>query len=143
VAVFAGGSLVALQAASDARWRWTGDGAFGTALAFADDLAGVAPGTPRDGVAELVVGAPQAPGSGGWLEAGAVYLLPLGVTPGERSATVDGLERWGGVTRTDHLGQAVASGDLDADGGVDLAFGAPGSDVGARNAGAVYVVRLR
>lgn len=110
-----------------------GDG-LGRGLAIADDL-------DRDGVADLVIGAPG--NDAGGEDAGAIYIVPggnrlaatataddlavltlIGEEPGD---TVSGLG-WG----------IDGTGDLNGDGRADLLVGATGHDAGGEDAGAVY-----
>jgi hypothetical protein len=113
-----------------------GDG-FGSALASLGDLDG-------DGVAELAVGA--AGDDDGATDAGAVWILfpnPDGSVRAQRkiSATSGGLV--GPLAANDLFGRALASlGDLDGDGVVDLAVGAPVFETGGATAGAVWVLFL-
>jgi hypothetical protein len=132
-----GGALsgdVYLQDVAPARYGAAAKEQFGTALAAAGDLDG-------DGYADLLVGAP------GWVEsgftgAGAVYVVRGPVTG---VASVDtATEQLSGADSMDAFGSAVSlAGDINGDGTVDIAVGAPGADAayvfygpfsGARNA---------
>ena len=97
-----------------------------------------------DGHVELVVGAPGE-GLGSVAEAGAVTVLPG--TPAGPSAL--GSTSWhqdspgvtGAAEAGDWFGDALASGDFDADGHADLAVGVPGEDIGGElDTGAVHVL---
>lgn len=107
-----------------------GDG-FGTTVAFAGDLDG-------DGSEVLAVGAPGSDRGGA--DAGAVWLFGAvtGVIEGG-SGSPGGAKHAGAVTG-DAVGSALCDGaDLDGDGVVDLAVGAPGWDADAEDGGAVAV----
>ena len=129
VAGFRGGTLAALQTPACATWRWTGDSF--DAVALIPDVTG-------DGVGDLLLGASNA-ASG----AGAAYLAAGGGAGGTRSGPIDAVVRWTG-SAGDLLGWSVAGGDLDGDGGLDVALAASGRTAnGARRAGAVVVVPVR
>ncbi len=136
LAVFAGGGLLASQTVATADWRYVGDDGFGSALATTRDATG-------DGTRDLLVGAPGALGAAGQIGAGAVYLIAGAGPRATRDARIDGLYRWSGSLAGDALGASIAAGDLDGDGGLDLALTAPLSDVAGLDAGTVYVHRLR
>ncbi len=111
------------------------DDIFGTSLAVGD-VDGVAP-------ADLVVGVPGEDAAA--TNDGAVALIlgsPLGLTGTGSRQYWSGSNGSAGVARDgDLLGAAVALGDVDADGEVEVLAGAPGKDVGAvREAGAVLVI---
>ena len=101
----------------------TRHGNLGMALA-AGDLDG-------DGQPELVLGAP-AEGS-----PGATYVY-YGAMPGTWE-DADAGARFLGEATEDQSGTALAVGDLDGNGRLDLLIGAPWEDTGAPNAGALYV----
>ncbi len=117
-------------ARSDA--TWTGsvtEGAVGTSVAAVPDLDG-------DGLDEWLLGAPGA----GADEAGAVYLVSGTRSPASSVLGESELVMEGGADR-DALGTSVAAvADLDGDGLVELAIGAPDNDDGGVGAGAVYLL---
>jgi hypothetical protein len=109
--------------------------AFGSAVASIGDLN-------RDGVLDLAVGAPQDDDRGD--NRGAVWILFLD-TDGRPSARqkISGLagDFDGGLEDDDHFGASIASiGDLNGDGVTDLAVGAPDSDDGGSDKGAVWIL---
>lgn len=96
--------------------------AFGVAVAGLGDVTG-------DGVPDLAVGVPSARVNG--LLTGAVRIF---------SGADGGLVRTlGGLAQGDAFGSALAAFDLDQDGILDLAVGAPGCDENGPNAGSVSV----
>ena len=112
-----------------------GDDFFGSGAAGVGDLDG-------DGVPDVVVGANGS--DGGASGAGAVYALLLR-TDGQVKqvrridATSGGLA--GPLAAGDAFGSGVgAIGDLDEDGTIGVAVGAPGDDDGTTNSGAVHVL---
>jgi hypothetical protein len=112
---------------------------FGTAVTSPGDLGG-------DGTVELVVGAPS-DDDGGGNDRGAIWVLSLDATgtvvvEQKISATAGGFS--GVLEENDQFGSSLAAiGDLDDDGIVDLAVGAPFDiGAGASQRGAVWVVFL-
>jgi hypothetical protein len=105
-------------------WDWTGIGV------AAGDLDG-------DGQDDLVVGAP-----GSWdsvSRPGQVMVFP-GPLSGVHTRT-DAAAVWVGTRLDDHAGYALALGDLDGSGKLDLAIGAPHADVGGIDQiGGVFVL---
>jgi hypothetical protein len=96
----------------------------------AGDLAGSSVASAdldADGVPELVVGA-----LGG--RVACTLALPTGNTPLRGGACLSQEAPY------DFLGQAVAAGDVDGDGGGDVLLGGPGSDAAASDAGRVWLV---
>jgi urea transporter len=88
-----------------------------------------------DGTVDLAVGAPGE-NVGATVDAGAVsvFYSTFGPSPGSQVLLQNNPEAG------DRFGAALAAGDFDGDGAVDLAVGAPGEDVGATvDAGAVSV----
>ena len=107
-----------------------GDAA-GYAAAFAGDVDG-------DGGTDLVVGAPSH-SSGGYEGAAYIFFGDDGLTGSVSLGDADGT--WIGTSGGDQAGLAVAAlGDLDGDGYGDLLVGAPGSDGGASESGAAYLI---
>ncbi len=108
----------------------------------AGDQFGSAPATGDfngDGIVDLAVGAPgKAPGEAPNPKSGAVFIFPgsanrNGITTGFFITQTDA----GGVNEAgDQFGTAVAIGDFNSDGFVDLAVGAPGKD---GSSGAVFI----
>lgn len=113
-----------------------GDGA-GSAVASAGDLNG-------DGLADVLVGAPQADRSADARDAGAAYVVfgKASPDPVDLAALGPAGYRVGGVAAGDSAGFAVSSaGDLNGDGTRELIVGAPRASVGDRtHAGSAYVV---
>ena len=113
------------------------EGQFGGALANIGDLDG-------NGAPDLAVGAPGDDDGGNsrgavwivFMEADGTSLLAQKISnlDGNFGATLDDLDRFGA--------SLAPLGDIDGDGLIELAVGAPGDDDGASSAGAVYVLSL-
>lgn len=110
---------------------------FGHAVESIGDLDG-------DGVSDLVVGAPE--DDEGGTDRGALWILFM-----NSNGTVKAFQKIseltggfaGNLDDGDRFGSSISRlGDLDGDGIVDLAVGAPGDDDGASDAGAVWIFFL-
>jgi hypothetical protein len=110
---------------------------FGSAIASIGDLE-------SDGVGDLAVGAPFDDDNGD--NRGAVWILFMdddGRVDLERKISDDEGGFNGNLDNDDQFGSAIASiGDLNNDGVVDLAVGAPGDDERGDNRGAVWILFL-
>jgi hypothetical protein len=114
-----------------------GSDRFGCSIASLGDLDG-------NGIGDIAVGADgDDDGAGGQ---GAVWILFLNddgtvLTEQKISETAGGFE--GLLDNSDNFGNSLSSlGDVDGDGIVDLAVGAPGDDDGASGQGAVWILFL-
>ena len=111
------------------------DDRFGSAVAGIGDLNG-------DGVNDLAVGANQ-DGDGG-SDRGAVWILFLntdGTISSNQKISQNKGEFNGDLGDGDRFGSAVASiGDLDEDGVIELAVGAPQNDDGGQDRGAIWIL---
>jgi len=110
----------------------TGENAFdgaGSAVLAAD--------LDASGLGDLVVGAPGEDSAGS--QAGLVYmLLDAGTLSGTHSLGTADSSVWGSGAFA-QLGSALAAGDLDADGSLDLALAAPAEDIsGVTSGGVIY-----
>ena len=113
------------------------DDRFGSAVASPGDLN-------DDGVADLAVGAPG--DDAGGTDRGAVWILFLNADGKVRlyQKISDSAGGFGGNLKDgDEFGSAVAAiGDLDGDGITDLAVGAPYTDAGGTDSGAIWILFL-
>jgi hypothetical protein len=113
--------------------------AFGAAVAGTGDL-------DDDGVPDIVVGAPGSDEPAGLDDEGAVWILFMNVdgTVASTSKIANGSGGFGGsVSVDDFFGSSVeAIGDVDDNGVVDLAVGAPGRDINGAEGGAVWIIFL-
>lgn len=136
------GTVVSEAAISDSAGGLTispmDNDSFGNAVAAVGDIDG-------DGVTDVMVGAPDDDTIG--LNTGAVHLLRLnadGSVKGQDliSDGTFGIPS-GLIDPGDRFGYSVANiGDLNGDGFIDVAVGAPNDDDGATNAGAIWVLFL-
>ncbi len=110
---------------------------FGSAVAAPGDLE-------TDGVRDLVVGAPLDDDGGN--SRGALWVLFMdsnGQVDQEREISSSAGSFGGNLDNDDLFGSALAGiGDLNTDGAFDLAVGAPGSDDGGTDQGAVWILFL-
>ncbi|TMA55017.1 MAG: hypothetical protein E6J75_12885, partial [Deltaproteobacteria bacterium] len=108
---------------------------FGAALAAGD--------FDHDGFADLAIGVPDED-LGSIVDAGAVNVLfggPRGISALRNQFWNQSRNLQGAAERGDHFGAALAAGDFNSDGFVDLAVGVPREDVGpVVDAGAVNVL---
>ena len=110
---------------------------FGTGVANLDDLDG-------DGTIDLAVGAFH--DAGGGIRRGAVYVLFLHPDGSVKSEVKigSGTAGLGSLTDFAHFGHAVANiGDVDGDGCVDLAVGAPGNHSNESSPGDLWILFLQ
>ncbi len=112
-----------------------GDG-FGAALAAGD--------FDKDGKADLAIGAPgdAAPNAARGGTVTVLYGTAAGIGVADAALLVQGVADIVGLAEAgDEFGAAIAAGDTDGDGRIDLAIGAPGEDVGAtQNSGVVSMI---
>jgi hypothetical protein len=113
------------------------DGEFGSAMAGIGDL-------DQDGVPDLAIGAPN--DSTGGTSRGAVYIafMNRNGTIRETIKLASGLNGGPALTNGDNFGWSVAKiGDLNHDGVVDFAIGAPDDNTGGSGRGAVYIAFMK
>jgi len=126
------GSATLGRTPADAAFRFDGDAAgdgAGTSVAGAGDVDG-------DGFADLLLAAPGVDDGASASVGGAA--LWYGPTAGAY-AWADAGAWFHGPAAGDALGAVAGPGDTDGDGYADFALGAPGSDAGGADAGAVWL----
>ncbi|MCI0648922.1 MAG: integrin alpha [Chloroflexi bacterium] len=139
--VLGGGGLPApgTQTSLATAVKYTGEAAgnqAGRSVAGAGD-------TDRDGLADMIIGAPL--NADGGANAGAIYLLPGSAAPASisLSTAAPAVVQFTGAGG-ENAGTSVAgAGDANADGFADLLAGAPLNDAAGADAGAAYLVLLR
>jgi hypothetical protein len=132
--VFRGGPAFTPDEASDAEIEVRTGAADGGALG----AVGIADVT-GDGVADLVLGAPDA--SGAVAEEGHVFVLPGGSGLATTTTDAPGVIRLAGGVQDWNLGQSLAFADFSGDGILDVAVGAPRRLGGSGDLGAVVVFK--
>ncbi len=96
--------------------------------------------TNRDGLADMLIGAPLNGDSGA--NAGAIYLVIGSAAPASNNLSAAGVQFSG--SGGENVGQSVAGpGDVNGDGFADMFAGAPLNDSAAADAGAAYLVFSR
>jgi Ca2+-binding RTX toxin-like protein len=96
----------------------------------------------KDGIADLIIGAPNADFSGS--DSGQSYVL-FGRRTFALDNSLSALDgstgfRVGGIAAGDNSGRSVSTSDMNGDGFADVVIGAPGSDVNGVDSGQAYVV---
>lgn len=127
------GGAVDLSVATAFLYGEFGGDAAGTTVVGGADL-------DSDGLSDVMVGAPDADGFDRNSGTAILVLGPLSGSTnlGAADATIYG------VTGYDHIGSAIAFGcDMDGDGRLEVLLGAPGSDGGGTEAGAIYLFESR
>ncbi|MCE9597123.1 MAG: VCBS repeat-containing protein [Spirochaetia bacterium] len=121
------------------------DGGFGTGLASGDYFGySLAPlgDVDGDGIPDLAVGAPKANDGGGFRGAAWILLLNRDGTVKSKQK-ISSLTGFAGINDNDQFASTLAAGgDMDGDGVRDVIVGAPFTDDGGSDHGAVWVIYL-
>jgi FG-GAP repeat len=141
------GTPAGLSAAGNQFWTRDSDGIIGEERQDAEFGRALATGDfNRDGFADLAVGIPSHDVDNKIVDAGSVAIIygsASGLTPeGNQALSQDSDGIRNSAEAGDQFGFALATGNFDHDGFIDLAVGAPGEDAlsGPRDAGAVNVI---
>ena len=122
--------------------RWSGVVGLDSAFARLDGVAGDRLGTigyaadvTGDGSVDLVLAAYQADSGAN----GSVFVVPTPLPPGPAAVASVASSRIDGSLQGEQLGGGLFIADLDDDGALDLALGAPGADFAGVDSGALYI----